>query len=158
MGLDITAYKCLRKIENPKFDEFEDLECEYQWCPGVSMEWSESIWKGRGYPIEVDAVYEWQETFSFCAGSYSGYNRWRRQLSEFKGGQAFQELIEFADNEGVIGSQSSMKLKDDFNKYYAEAIEYSRKLGLDGNWFLEEYKNWSMAFELASQNGAVDFH
>ena len=42
---------------------------------------------------------------------------WRDKLNEFAGNVAFQELIDFADNEGVIGSELSKKLYDDFQKF-----------------------------------------
>lgn len=44
MGLDINAYKGLKKVENPKFDSDGELEnWRSQWLPGASMKWSESV-------------------------------------------------------------------------------------------------------------------
>lgn len=157
MGLDINAYKGLRKVENPKFGSDGELEnWESQWLPGASMKWSESVWPGKGKPIDPDTVYEYEDCFEFRAGSYSGYNRWRDDLEKFKGDVAFQELIDFADNEGVIGSELSAKLRDDFKKYHDEAMEFSQREDVC-MYFFENYCNWEKAFAMAAENGAVEF-
>lgn len=161
MGLDITAYRKLKVVKNPVLDEYGDPE-EYdtQWKPGESMKWSEKHFEGRGQGINADTVYEFEEEdkYRFRAGSYISYNWWRSQLEKFKGNVAFQELIDFADNEGVIGPIVSTKLHSDFYDHLNEAEEYSNTLGEDGEWWLEKYKSWMKAFEYASDNGAVDFH
>ena len=119
------------------------------------MDWSESIWKGKGYPVESNCVYEFEDVYSFPAGSYSGYNRWRDDLENFRGDVAFQELIDFADNEGVIGSVLAQKLYDDFKNNHKDAIEYSKVINDD--WFIRKYEDWMEAFNYARQNGAVNF-
>lgn len=159
MGLDITAYRNLHKIDNAVLDEDGcPKDWKNQWKPGGGMKWSESIWPGNGAPIDVDAVYAWEEAYHFRAGSYSGYNRWRECLNRFKGDEAFQELIDFADNEGVIGSVLAVKLRDDFQKHYNEAIKYDKTINeLYPGWFIDSYRDWMKAFEMAAVNGAVDF-
>ncbi len=158
MGLDITAYKNLKKVKNPQFDEYGDLvNWETQWRTDASMEWSESVWPGRGEGVEVKTVYSYEEDYDFRAGSYSGYNFWRAGLESFKGDVAFQELIDFADNEGVIGPIVSKKLAKDFSDYEEEAKAYAKTIA-DGDWWFERYLAWKKAFEMASENGAVDFH
>lgn len=157
MGLDIRAFKNLKKIDNPVLDrDGYPEDYDNQWLPGSSMDWSESIWKGKGYPVESNCVYEFEDVYSFPAGSYSGYNMWRYTLEGFKGDVAFQELIDFADNEGVIGSVLSQKLYDDFKNNYEEAIKYSKTIN-DGDWFIRKYEDWMEAFDYARQNGAVNF-
>jgi len=159
MGLDITAYRKLKIVENPKLDEYGDLDdWKTQWRAGASMDWSESVWEGRGEGIDSQTVYSWEESFGFRAGSYSGYNWWRDRLDEFKGTIAFQELINFADNEGVIGYVVAKKLSKDFSDYEEEAKKYAESLGAEKEWWLEKYYDWKRAFEMASDNGAVDFH
>lgn len=109
--------------------------------------------------VDANAVYGWEDSFEFRAGSYIGYGMWRSELDWFKGDVAFQELINFADNEEVIGSVVSKKLYNDFCTYEKEAEEYSKSVeDSDGEWFIYSYRNWKKAFEYASQNGAVDFH
>lgn len=157
MGLDITAYKNLKKVENPKIDEYGELiNWDSEWIPGASMEWSEKHFPGRGEGIEPNSAYTWEDSFDFRAGSYSGYNRWRAKLEEFKEGDSFEELINFADNEGVIGYVVAAKLYNDFVKFEEKAEEYSRTIS-DGDWWFELYKEWKKAFKFASQQGAVDF-
>lgn len=157
MGLDITAYKNLKVVENPKLDEDGYPEnWDTEWTPGGSMKWSEKHWPGRGEGVEANKVYTFEEEFRFRAGSYSGYNWWRRKLELFAEGNDFQELINFADNEGVIGSVVSKKLAEDFARNKEKAIVFSKKIGEE--WWLELYEKWQHAFEFAAQNGAVDFH
>lgn len=158
MGLDITAYKNLKVVANPELDEDgELLDYDTQWKPGASMEWSEECFPGRGEGIEPQKVYTWEEEFDFGAGSYSGYNRWRSTLESFAIENQFQELINFADNEGVIGFVVSKKLAKDFVENEERAIEFSKTIN-DGEWWINKYTDWKEAFEMASENGAVDFH
>ncbi len=158
MGLDITAYRKLKVVEEPKFDEYGDLvEWDTQWKPGGSMEWSEEHFPGQGEGVDPQKVYTWEEAFGFRAGSYSGYNWWRAKLELFAEGEDFRELINFADNEGVIGPVVSKKLAKDFEKNKEKAQEFSKTLD-DGEWWFGQYKRWQEAFEMAADNGAVDFH
>lgn len=158
MGLDITAYKKLKVVKNPVLDEDGELvNWETEWQPGASMEWSEKHFPGRGQGVESQTVYTWQDKFGFRAGSYSGYNWWRSKLEKFSKGNTFRELINFADNEGVIGPIVSKKLAKEFAENEEKAIEFSNTI-TDGQWWLSQYKNWRIAFEMAADNGAVDFH
>lgn len=160
MGLDITAYKNLKEVEKPTFDEFGELEnWETQWIPGDSMKWSEKHFPGRGEGVNPDGVYEWDDSYSFRAGSYFGYGWWRNKLSEFKGFESddFKELINFADNEGVIGGFVSCKLFKDFSTNVESAVKYSSTFEEGKSW-LQLYFRWMTAFGFASQSGAVAFH
>lgn len=159
MGLDITAYRKLEVVENPERDEDGDfvVDWETQFHPGGSMDWSEKHFPGRGEGIESDKVYTYEDEFSFRAGGYSGYNLWRSQLEQFKGEVAFQELIDFADNEGVIGPVVSKKLAKDFAKHETAAIQFAKILGDRSEFWLDRYQDWKTAFEFASDNGAVNF-
>ena len=121
------------------------------------MKWSETHFPGRGEGIDPDTVYTFNERFNFRAGGYGGYNWWRSTLDRFKGDEAFQELINFADNEGVIGPVVSKKLANDFVKYESEAIAFSKTLADNEDFWLESYRNWKKAFEVAADNGAVNF-
>lgn len=156
MGLDIRAYKELKKAENLKLDECGKLDWESKWLPGASMKWSESVWPGRGKPIAADTVYEYEDSFEFRAGSYTGYYRWRSDLDKFKGDIAFQELIDFADNEGVIGSEVSAKLRDDFVEHHTDAFDFAKREDVCTHFF-EMYCKWELAFTMAAENGAVEF-
>lgn len=62
MGLDITAYKNLKVVEEPQIDEDGELvNWDTEWRPGASMEWSEKHFPGRGEGIDPQKVYSWKE-------------------------------------------------------------------------------------------------
>jgi hypothetical protein len=158
MGLDITAYRKLIAVENPELDEDGELvDWDTNWRPGGSMEWSEKHFPGRGEGIDPQTVYTWEESFGFRAGSYSGNNWWRAKLEKFAKGNDFSELINFADNEGVIGPVVSAKLAKDFANNKDKAKVFAGSLE-DGDWWLGQYERWQQAFEMAADDGAVDFH
>jgi len=119
---------------------------------------------------------------SFRAGSYSGYNWWRRHLcrmalgaepetvwrdTERYQGQPFVELIDFSDCEGCIGPLTSKKLAGDFAAHASRAEAYARKHGpgrttasgpeVVDPWWLEAYRKWQEAFALAADQGFVLF-
>lgn len=115
------------------------------------------------------------EQMGFRAGSYSGYNWWRKQLSQcalemepdevWEGGAAdgapFVELIDFPDNEGVIGPETSAKLLADFEEHEARVLEVAKsriKEQSELEYFTEIYGEFKAAFGLAAANGFVMFH
>lgn len=156
MGLDIIAYKELKAVENVETDEYGYPLSNKHFKP-MSMKFSEKYFPGRGEGIEQDKIYEWNDALAFRAGSYSGYNVWRAHLENFSNGtNDFEELINFPDNEGVIGPVVSKKLLNDFIKNHEKAIEYSNEIE-NGDLWLMRYKQWENAFRYASQNGAVAF-
>lgn len=181
MGLDVTAYSKLKKIDavfsahgeaiNPETREpYEDV-----FQPFIS---SDFLSQAEG--ISHMAVYEYHEAKRFWAGGYGRYNGWREQLAKLAGykpvmfesvqGYApsarpshqvgafeydsgpFKELICFSDCDGVIGPQVAMKLARDF----ADWDERAKEAG--DEWFYEKYREWRECFEMASDNGAVSFH
>lgn len=168
MGLDITAYGNLTKVENPELDDDGYAVTPRQvrlWC-----QWSEDHWPGRAEGIERGTVYEYEDAVGFRAGSYGWYSSWRDWLARVAGYESakavwdnpppegpFVELINFADNEGLIGPVVSAKLAKDFQQF-RDAAEKTDTDTADGKWFFEQYCKWQQAFELAADNGAVDFH
>lgn len=49
----------------------------------------------------------------------------------------------------------------DFAEHAAEAEAYANKLsdeGEEGRWWLDQYRLWRKAFEMAADGGAVYFH
>lgn len=75
------------------------------------------------------------------------------------GGGPFFELIHFSDCEGTIGPAVSKKLADDFAKYQEAADSFigTHDDGKPGGYFAKTYAEFRKAFEVASNNGAVDF-
>jgi hypothetical protein len=188
MGLDITAVSrtashFLGSREQLGDEQYEEL---------LESDTALPIWVSDGHEERLDGyargMYRVEgQSMGFRAGSYSGYNWWRRHLSlmaldeepqtvwadpEAFAGEPFVELIDFSDCEGCIGPKTSAKLAKDFRDYAAQAEAYARERGEQrdpnrgpladedqvGSWWLESYREWQEAFELASDDGFVKFH
>jgi len=171
MGLDITYYSKLKKIDCA-FDADGDPVGVSDWFQA----YLNPDFPGRAGGIENKAVYSYEESEGFRAGSYSGYNTWREELAKLAGYPAitadrngikysrhdagawketrgpFWELICFSDCEGVIGAAVSAKLADDFAKFQTQADEHPEE------WFHNLYAQWFKAFIAARDSGAVSFH
>lgn len=172
MGLDITAYKALTKVENPKLDSDGRPE---NYNEETSF-YANPDFPGRMEGIEENTVYRYVDAHGFRAGSYGGYNGWRNELAKLAGypvgayrefGRAYEsyaagawkasegpfyELINFSDCEGTIGPVVAAKLAKDFAEFQAKADEHPE------DYFRHKYNEWRKAFEMAADNGAVDFH
>jgi len=132
------------------------------------------IYPNPDFPAQAEGIedgyYGYENSMDFRAGSYSGYNQWRDELARMAGyapvasdhspyaagawqkkSGPFWELINFADNEGCIGPKTSAKLAKDFAEF-----QHAADLNPD-EWFRQKYAYWRKAFELASNDGAVDF-
>lgn len=168
MGLDITAASKV-DFANRIDDEPEDYD-------NYLIAYVHSGFPGRADGVPGTGFYRINgESVDFRAGSYSGYNNWRSQLARLVGANdvtvwrtrddastralPFYELIDFADNEGVIGPVVSAKLAKHFADWQERAEQFAAELGDEsGRWFLEKYADWRKAFELAANGGAVSFH
>jgi hypothetical protein len=176
MGLDITYYRkaTLAPEEvQQRLAAIEDIGERMEAAENANcrLPWINKHFPGREAGIEPGKAYNVEEADGFRAGSYGGYNRWRRQLAAMVGidnvdrwwknpdARPFAELINFADNEGVIGPIVSAKLAKDFADHQEQAEHYAANdLTDDGEWFLRKYGEWREAFETAAQGGYVDFH
>lgn len=164
MGLNIIA---LRKAVRQEIDTEDDEAMDDAYDQGLVNAWVNESFVDRADGF-TDGFYASDETMGFRAGPYCSYNRWREWLSETMLGQApekvwdsaalltsgtpFVELVRFSDNEGIIGPRTSAKLAKDFevNKLAAH------KTG--ETYFIEIYENFREAFEMASDDGLVQFH
>ena len=192
MGLDISAVSELLPVDVPEeieiwSDEYYDWESEkgYQlWRPYTRPHFPK---QGEGLPESDMVEAEGEESYSFRAGSYSGYGEWRNDLalaagyeggaegvwnridSEGYTGEPFEELINFSDADGVIGPVASEKLYNDFIKYekdimdtidwwYLKMTPEKEYGGDDKKWFKIKYDDWKQAFNVARNNGMVIFH
>jgi hypothetical protein len=157
MGLDIIALRQAKLREDAK----EDTAYE----EGLTFAYPNPAFPGRDDGL-AEGYYASEERMQFRAGSYSGYNRWREWLSETMLGvppetvwaapaewadKPFFELIYFADNEGVIGPKTSAALAADFREHA------DRALATDDDYFVELYGHWQKAFEMAADDGLVQF-
>jgi hypothetical protein len=156
MGLDITYYRKLRRVE---CGEYDTVGCDHAYI------WINPDFPGRAGSL-TDGCHEAEDTGHFRAGSYGGYNAWREALARLVGvtprqvwdapdryaDLPFVGLINFSDCEGAIGPEASAALARDFAEWEDRAAA-----AFDG-WSLEVYRSWRAAFEAAADGGAVCFH
>ena len=108
------------------------------------------------------------DCYGFEAGSYSGYNEFRDELSELAlgisadklwtnpdphMGKPFVELLLIPPYANAIGPVTSAKLLKDFNCYLAAARKRWRSKSTA--WLLENYMDFRRAFQIAKGNGFV---
>jgi hypothetical protein len=152
MGLDITYFSKARRVS----DDDEDA-----W----------SVYRSDGCADHLNGKpegrYHGEDLGYFRAGSYYGYNEWRRWLSQkFIGAEPssvwadpkkyadkpFVELVNYSDCEGAFGPQSSAKL-------FADFFQHVKELGpQDDTWNISLYFAWMRAFEVARDDGFVILH
>ena len=178
MGLNITAYRSLKKAEGVETDEDGspvDWGRYHYFSVGL-MELTAENWGSRAEPIEP-GIYEATEKMKFGAGSYGRYNQWREWLAKAAGwplgtftsyndeersthaGAAwnategpFWELINFSDCEGIIGTTACAKLAKDFAEHREKIL-----VGAD-IWQADMYDVWHRAFVIGADGGCVYFH
>jgi hypothetical protein len=163
MGLDITAYGNLQAVRPATSKDL--VEGKYYEEKLIYLYTNPEFPETRYEPLAKDMLYSYEKEHNFRAGSYSGYNDWRRELAKLIGTTPeqmwknpkpgpFSELINFSDCEGVIGPTVAAKLHKDF----LEWDEKARNLDKTDPWFYDRYRNWMEAMGIASDRGAVVFH
>lgn len=164
MGLDITAYRGLTLLPGAVTDnDGIPITANAVHVSPAILAWTEDNWPRRTAPLTA-GVYKFAEADGFRAGPYSAYNRWRdwlaaragygssRAVWDAKPAGPFVELIDFADNEGIIGTDACAKLARDF-------AEHEERILADADsWDAGLYRRWRDAFALAAQGGCVEFH
>jgi hypothetical protein len=176
MGLDVTAYKQITKLDAVFDASGEPINPTTREPYG---DYFHAVvnhdFPGREEGLDDGAVYSYADAMGGWSGGYGRYNHWRDDLAKLAGyplgtykqfGQdhpsycaecwagakgPFSELINFTDCDGVIGPVVAAKLAKDF----AEFDERAKAMGED---FYERYAEWRAVFEFAADNGAVDFH
>lgn len=175
MGLDITAFEHVALVEEQHEREDEDGNVCYERVE-YGGQGHISVYNEKSFPHSLGSILNDRcytatgEQFRFHAGSYSGYNIWREELSKHALGvspgrvwndpgawadRPFYELINFSDCEGVIGPEVSARLAQDFRDH---RDDIRAALESAGAWMAVKYDEWQRAFELASVDGLVDFH
>jgi hypothetical protein len=180
MGLDIHAASHLRYAHPiPQGEDFDRLEEQVNRQDKCLDEVyfllypNDPDWEGHLAGMEP-GLYEYtaeSEQHDFRVGPYSYYNLWREHLSQIAlgvepsavwedperfAGRPFVELIDFTDCDGRIGAQLAAKLAADFRAHAAKAEEFAGTLEVDGD-FINNYRDFTRAFELAAQQGALAF-
>ena len=151
MGLDIVAYSKIKFIGNTEFVS-SDLYIN------TNNEFTQ-------HGTLADGYYEYDNEYSFRAGSYSGYNDFRKDLAVVGGytvkrlcyapeayrNHPFFDMVYFTDCDGVICSEICEKL-------YKEFVEYHHKAsGILSEWYMNIYNNFMEAFKIGADNGCVVF-
>jgi hypothetical protein len=169
MGLDISYYS---KIDFASTLERDDAE--------VYLYRNDMVF-GQSDGIKNGAYDSYGEYGSFRAGSYSGYNSWRRSLAELVG-YDYDQVIESVQrsirrNESlnkVLGEREEAEVRIPFVEllFFSDCEGFigpntSAKLAKDfaeweekakGNDFLYgRYQEWKKAFDTASDGGCVVF-
>jgi len=178
MGLDITAYTRMRKAKDGEVAlDADGYPTEWDRWHSVSpaiVDFSNGFGQLQALDVEP-GIYAFEDSYGFRAGSYSGYGLWRNDLAQLAGWASAQEvwdlvkdgaakgpflaLINFADNEGVIGPATAAALAADFAHFEKKAALWAAERGgRDGGWFIEVYRDWKRAFEMAADHGMVAFH
>jgi hypothetical protein len=174
MGLDIYAYSKIQEETEVSAGQkrLEELGLAERGEEVLSIETFDSqIYKGIGPGTYFTT--DLSESFSFRAGSYSGYNQWRRVLSQTMLGvspeqvwtnpdewkdKPFVGLINHSDCDGAIGGPVAKSLYQDFVRYKHKAAAYQGEPEReDRDWFLEVYDDFLRAFELAADDGILVF-
>jgi hypothetical protein len=180
MGLDIHAASHLRYVRLiPQGEEFDRLEAQVNRQDKCLDEVyfllspNDPNWEGHLAGMEP-GLYEYtaaSEQHHFRAGHYDFYNLWREHLSQLAlgvepstvwedpeqfAGRPFVELINFTDCDGRVGARLAAKLAADFRAYAVRAEEFAATLEDDGD-FINNYRDFTRAFELAAQQGALAF-
>lgn len=163
MGLDIIAYSNLKKNEylsSISNEEKEELDESYLIMSPVLTE-IDKAFPGRAEPLKYNGdVYDCENYEWINIGSYSTYGWFRWALEAFSENRdCFNELIDFSDCEGIIGSIVSKKLYEDFSSN-AESFEQWVHLkfdAYDSELLLQMYRKFESAFEIAKDGGAVEF-
>lgn len=172
MGLLITAYSAIRRIEDPGYE------------PGYAEDDVIHVFTLKGHEARIrdlrrgyyrsTAVEE-----DFSIGGYSSYSVWRDALAHAIHGvsdetvwerahvleaaalagadmPAFYELIHFADNEGCIGPSVCRKLHRDFMEHQGTFLKWAAWQPYD---FGDTYRKFVAAFAIAATGdcGIVQF-
>ena len=176
MGLDITYCENIKLYEGKVDEDGEPMINDYVRVY-ENPDFKNHCEHNSGY-------YTTNYSNDFRAGSYSGYGYFRNKLAGIMGyeysmkdhsflgktyqfkdhvinaGDPFEELINFSDCEGAIGTIYSKKLYEDFKNNHQFIFD---QLGLDDDHdqdtkFVEVYVLFMEAFRVASNNGVVIFH
>lgn len=152
MTLDISAYGGLKEIPAPILDENGDPDANKCFYEPTLIRRTEKHWPGSTKGLKEHQAYTWKTSFSFSAGSYTGYSYWQELLADLRGDTTdFDELIHFTNCEGIIGPAAAKKLYDDFQRHD------ERSFLCQESFFISKYQDFMRAFKIASDNGAVEF-
>lgn len=161
MGLDVTAYTRLTRVDNPQMDEYgEPIQALVKFYDNPDF-------PNRIAGVEGGVWYDADDSKHLFCGGYGSYGHWRRELAKLAGYASidaawgrnsgpFWELLNFSDCEGTLGTEVAKKLYSDFIAF----DERAKKVGYDGvhHMFYTHYQAFKEAMRMAADGGAVKFH
>ena len=182
MGLDITAFSDLEKVDPEMYDY--DYEEGYDVYSKRGVPCDPVVWiRKNEYKPErceyPDGPYFYEEVTRFYAGGYTSYGNWRDLLAKLTGSYEpvemsdhpyaegawlagegpFLELIDFSDCEGMLGTEVCQKLLKDFLQHECNVEAFCAEMEDDkAEWFSGKYQEWKNALQLAAQDGCILFH
>ena len=161
MGLDITAYRKLTKVEGAKIVDYEPCDADGEpldfWTHLYVLQ--PEGFEGREAPFEIGGVYAAEETHEFRAGSHGSHLSSRHDYAESAWRADSGPLwgwINFPDCEGVIGSDVAKKIYAEMQKMEITPENFES----DDQYrnFMDKWGEWLIAFEMAADDGAIRFH
>lgn len=164
MGLDVSAYKNIKKVENPRMGEDGYLIYDEEQ-EGYILAYTLEGFEDRIKNLEWQSYYKGESTKFGVSCSYGGHNRFRESICKMFGitpdiiwnnreahkEHPFYELVDFADNEGVLDYECASKLHGDFLDYQEIAEAKLNKHEYN------HYCKWIDVLKAASENGCVVF-
>lgn len=177
MGIDIYAYRKLRKTDKPIEHEdghyvVDKSDEGLAWFDrGVSDAFDEAheeLYGTRpGYFDGLDDgfYYAYDEEESFFGCAYSTYSTFRDILTEYVAAKGldegtFREMIYFSDCDGTIGPKVCKKLLSDFEANLDGFCEFAKETLPEDGWFDEKfavslYKDYLNGLRYGADNGAL---
>jgi hypothetical protein len=174
MGLDITAYSKVRKLQDLPRLEDGDIDWDEIGDEKIIVTANPDFHE-RAEGIEEGLYACDGEKHCFRAGSYGGYNTFRNMLAQVGmgaadfevwgqpgtySGEPFFELVNFSDCEGMIGPKTCAKLYQDFlslkDTFYAQMDAGGDESYAE--YYKQKYEDWTEAFRIGQDAGFVDFH
>ena len=188
MGLDITAYSNLKFSENQDPDDYDNIRIWKNssfpdHCELEEGSYEETI-DTRGHQFRAGS-YSGYNTFrnvlAQCTLGVKADRVWE-DVDNYAY-KPFFNLINFSDCEGIIGPKYSAELyrdfvdnRDRFIRNLKQEIDFTKETenplalepefilddfninDMDIQYYIEQYDNWTLAFELAKDHGIVQFH
>lgn len=112
----------------------------------------------KDYVIDIVAIEKVNSTkeefFSVYSDYKDNYYNWLNDLYNLKKDKAFQELLDFDNDERNFDYKKSKKLFRQFRGFFEEAKRYSKHLE-NGKWFMQIYESMMWAFKFASNKGKI---
>jgi hypothetical protein len=163
MGLALVVYTNVKKADAYYCNEDEEVKSS---ATGQYMKENHfyardvpAQWPGRSGIIEQGLVYTFDEKITILQETYSNYTQWRHFVrsavivcAEDK--NAFSELINFSDCEGVLGTEVCTKLATDFKRHERLMMTQLKH----DIWFTEIYNRLNEGFAKVGNNGIIAFH